>query len=138
MALQYSISVRNAQLDAVESTTGATAQLRLYSGSPPADCATAASGTLLATLTLPADWMSAASAGSKAKLGTWSGTGAAAASTGTDAGYFRILDSTGTTTHVQGTVTDAGAGGDLTLDNANIAQNQTITISTFTLTAGNA
>ncbi|MDV7392299.1 hypothetical protein RZS08_13125, partial [Arthrospira platensis SPKY1] len=87
---------------------------------------------------LPSDWMSAASAGSKARLGTWSGTGAAGAGSGTAAGYFRIFDSAGTTCHMQGTVTITGGGGDMTLDNPNIAQNQVVTVNTFTVTAGNA
>lgn len=135
MALQYSVAVRNAQLDAFETTTGASAILRILSGTVPANCATAQSGTLLASLSLPSDWMSAASAGSKALLGTWNDTSADA--TGT-AGYFRILDSTGTTCHAQGTITATGGGGDMTLDNTSIASGQTVTVTSFTLTAGNA
>lgn len=135
MALQYSVAVRNAQLDAFESTTGASAILRILSGTVPANCATAQTGTLLASLSLPSDWMSAASAGSKALLGTWNDTSADA--TGT-AGYFRILDSTGTTCHAQGTITATGGGGDMTLDNTSIASGQTVTVTSFTLTAGNA
>jgi hypothetical protein len=100
MALQLSTTVRNAQLDTWETTISTSPQLRIYTGSPPADCATAASGTLLATITLPSDWMAAASGGSKAKSGTWS---VAAGASGT-AGYYRIYDSTGTTCHEQGTV----------------------------------
>lgn len=134
MALQYSASVRNAQLDAVESTTGTAGLFRIYTGSAPADCATAASGTKLVEITLPSDWMAAASGGVKAKSGTWS---VSASATGT-AGYYRIYDSGGTTCHVQGTVTATGGGGDLTLDNVSIASSQTVTISTFSLTAGNA
>ncbi len=135
MAIQYSTTLRNNQLDQVESTTGTSAILRIYSGSAPANCAAAATGTLLAEMTLPSDWMAAASSGSKAKSGTWQDTSANA--TGT-AGYFRVLDSTGTTTHVQGTVTATGGGGDLTLDNTSIASGQSVTINTFTLSAGNA
>lgn len=134
MALQYSASVRNAQLDAVESTTGTAGKLRIYTGSPPADCATAASGSLLVDITLPSDWMAAASGGVKAKSGTWSAT---ASGTGT-AGYYRIWDSGVTTCHVQGTVTATGGGGDLTLDSTSITSGQTVTISTYSLTAGNA
>lgn len=134
MALQESIAVRNARLDAIETTIGTSARLRLYTGSPPADCATAASGSLLATLVLPSDWMSAASSGSKALLGSWTGTGSAAGS----AGYFRILDSSVTNTGLQGTVTATGGGGDLQLDNIVIANGQAITISSLTITAANA
>lgn len=135
MALQYSVAVRNAQLDAVESTAGTAALLRIYSGSAPANCAAAASGTLLAEMTLPSDWMAAASSGSKALAGTWQD--ASANATGT-AGHFRLYDSGGTTCHAQGTVTATGGGGDLTLDNVSIASGQSVTITSFTITAGNA
>jgi hypothetical protein len=53
-------------------------------------------------------------------------------------GIFRIKDSGAAACHVQGSITATGGGGDMTLDNIVIASAQTITISTFTLTAGNA
>lgn len=138
MSLQYSVTIRNNQLDQVESTTGTSAILEIRSGSPPASCAAADSGTLLCSMSLPSDWMAAASSGSKVKLGTWSGTGASGAGTGTAAGHFRVKDSTGTTCHIQGTVTGTGSGGDMTLDNNSIANGQSVTVSSFTLSRGNA
>ena len=135
MALQYSVTVRNAQLDAVETTVGTAPLLRIYSGSAPANCAAAASGTLLAEATLPSDWMAAASSGSKALSGTWQD--ASANATGT-AGHWRLYDSGGTTCHAQGTVTATGGGGDMTLHNTSIASAQSVTITSFTITAGNA
>lgn len=138
MAIQYSVTLRNNQLDQIESTTGASAKLRLYSGSAPANCAAAATGTMLVEMALPSDWMAAASSGSKAKTGTWSGVGTAGAGSGTSAGYFRVVDNAGTTCHVQGTVTITGGGGDMTLDNTNIATSQVVTVNTFNVTAGNA
>jgi hypothetical protein len=83
---------------------------------------------LLATITLPTDWMAAASSGTKAKAGTWSAT---ASGTGTAASW-RIYASNGTTCGIQGNTTD------MTFDNTNIASGQTVTVSGFTLTAGNA
>lgn len=135
MAIQLSASVRNARLDAIESTIGASAVLKIRSGAAPADVATADSGTVLATLTLPSDWMEAASAGTKAKSGTWQD--ASADATGT-AAHFRIYASDGTTAHLQGTVTATGGGGDLTLDNVSIASGQSVTITSFTLNEANA
>lgn len=137
MALQYSVAVRNAQLDAVESTVGTAAVLKLYdlTAGAPADCAAAITGTVLATITLPSDWMNAASSGSKTKLGTWQDSSADAAGT---ADFFRLFASDGTTCHAQGTVTATGGGGDLTLDNAVIASAQSVTINTFTISAANA
>ncbi len=134
MALQLSVAVRNAQADAFETTAGTAANLYIRTGAPPADCSTADSGTLLCTIALPTDYLAAASAGAKTKLGTWSAT---ASATGT-AGHFRIKDSSGTTTHMQGTVTATGGGGDMTLNNTSIASGQTVTVNTFTYTRGNA
>lgn len=134
MTLQYSVAVRNARLDTVESTTGASAKLYIYSGAVPANCAAADPAGLLATISLPADWMDVAASGSKAKLGTWS----VAASAAGNAASFRVKDTTGTTCHIQGTVTATGGGGDMTLNNINIASGQTVTVDTFTLTGGNA
>lgn len=135
MTVQLSTTVRNARLDTIESTIGTAAVLRIYSGAQPANCAAANSGTLLAEMTLPSDWMAAASSGSKALSGTWQDASANNAGT---AGHFRIYESTATTCHLQGSVTATGGGGDLTLDNTSIAAGQSITITSFTLTDGNA
>ena len=63
MAIQLAVSTRNAKLDAVETEIGASAILELRSGAAPTNVAAADSGTLLVSMTLPADWMAAASAG---------------------------------------------------------------------------
>lgn len=135
MAIQYSTTVRNAQLDALETAIGTAAVLKIRTGAAPANVGTADSGTVLASMTLPSDWLAAASGGSKAKSGTWQD--ASADATGT-AAHFRIYASDGTTAHIQGTVTATGGGGDLTLDNTSIASGQSVTISSFTLTAANS
>lgn len=135
MAFQFSTTARNAALDAIETAIGTSAVLKIRTGSAPADCATADSGTVLATLNLPSDWLAAASGGSKSKSGTWEDTSADAAGT---AGHFRIYASDGTTVHMQGTITATGGGGDMTLDNTSIASGQQVTITSFTLSAGGA
>lgn len=135
MAIQYSESVRNARLDAIETTIGASAILYMRSGAAPANCAAADSGTLIATLNLPADWMAAAVTGQKAKAGTWQDLAADNAGT---LGHFRIKDSTGTTTHMQGSITATAGGGDMEVDNTSVSAGQQVTITTFTLTSGNA
>jgi hypothetical protein len=134
MAIQLSVTVRNGRLDSLEGSVGTAPKLQIRTGAPPANCAAADAGTLLAEIDLPADWMAAAAGGSKSKLGTWS---AVAVGAGT-AGHFRVKDTSGTTTHVQGTVTITAGGGDMTVDNTNIAIGQTVTVNTFTLTDGNA
>jgi hypothetical protein len=135
MAVQLSIAVRDARLDAIETSIGASAILRIRTGPQPANCATADSGTVLAEMTLPSNWMAAASNGTKTIAGTWSDI--AANNTGT-AEHFRIYDSLGTTCGIQGSITATGGGGDMTLDNVSIATGQTITITTFTLTDANS
>lgn len=136
MAIQLSVGARNARLDSIETTAGTDAKLQIWTGSPPADCATTDSGTKLVEMTLPTDYMASAATGSKAKAGTWSGTGI----TGGDAGYFRLKPTTptGTNAIIQGTITATGGGGDMTLDNISIAASQTVTVNTFTLTDANA
>jgi len=133
MALQASTAVRNAMLDAIETTIGASPVLEIRSGAVPANAGAADSGSLLASMTLPADWMAAAANGSKALSGTWSDAAADASGT---AGHYRIKQ--GATTHLQGTVTATGGGGDMTLDNTSIATGQQVSITAFTLTQSGA
>lgn len=135
MAITLSAAIRNARLDAIESTIGTSAILRIRSGAPPATVATASSGTVLATCTLPSDWMAAASAGAKALSGTWQDTSADASGT---AGHFELVASDGTTVGMRGTVTATGGGGDMTVDNTSFAAAQAFSVTAFTLTDGNA
>jgi hypothetical protein len=131
MAIQYSVAVNNARLDSIETTVGTSPKLRIYTGAQPANCGTAASGTMLVEMALPSDWLGAASAAQKSKAGTWSGVAAA----GGTAAHYRIYDSAGTTCHEQGSV---GLGsGDLSLDNTNIANGQTVTVTAYQKNAAN-
>jgi hypothetical protein len=132
---QLSTTVRNAMLDQFETAIGTSPILKIRTGAAPSTCATADSGTVLATMTLPSDWMAAASSGTKALSGTWQDTSADA--TGT-AAHFRIYDSGGTTCHAQGDITATGGGGALEVQNTSFATGQSVTITSFTLTAGNA
>lgn len=133
MAIQFSTTVRNARLDAIETTIGTAPTLEIRTGAPPANCAAADSGTVIATLTLPSDWLAAASGGSKALSGTWQDASADAAGT---AGHFRVK--VGATCHIQGTCSATGGGGDMTFDNAVFALAQQINVTSFTLTDANS
>jgi hypothetical protein len=135
MAIQFSAAVRTARLDAIETAIGTSAIMKIRTGSAPANVATADSGTVLATLNLPSDWMAAASSGTKGLTGTWQD--ASADATGT-AAHFRIYASDGSTAHIQGTVTATAGGGDIELSSTSISAGQTVTITSFTLTDGNA
>lgn len=133
MAIQLSTTVRNARLDTIETTISTAPTLEIRTGAQPANCAAADSGTVLATMTLPSDWMAAASSGAKALSGSWND--ASADATGT-AAHFRIKQ--GATCHMQGSVTATSGGGDIELNNVSIASGQSVTITAFTLTDANA
>lgn len=135
MAVKFSVAVRNARLDALETAIGTSAVLKIRSGAAPTNITDADSGTVLATLSLPSDWMANAASGSKAKSGTWQDT--SADNTGT-AAHFRVYASGGTTQHIQGSITATGGGGDMTVDNTSFATGQSFTVTAFTLTDGNA
>lgn len=135
MTLQLATSTRNARLDAIETDVGTSPILKIRTGAAPANCAAADSGTVLATVTLPSDWMAAAASGSKAKSGTWEDASADAAGI---AGHFRLYDSGGTTCKMQGDITATGGGGSMTLDNVVLAAGQDFIITGFTITDGNA
>lgn len=135
MARKLHPTLRNAMADVYESTIGASPKLQLRTGAPPADCTAADTGTLLAECAVPADWLTAASGGAKTKLGSWSFTGLAAAGAGTNIGHYRLKDTAGTTCYDQGTVTVTGGGGDMEIDNTNIAQNQAGSVSNWSITA---
>jgi hypothetical protein len=135
MALQLAVSTRNARLDAIETDGGVSAIVKIRTGAQPANCAAADSGSVLATVNTPSDWMAAASGGTKAMSGSWADNSADA--TGT-AAHFRLYKSDGTTCIMQGSVTLTGGGGDMTVDNTSFATSQQFTITNFTLTDANA
>lgn len=133
MPMQFSAVSRNAALDAIETSIGVSPTLEIRTGAAPANCAAADIGTVLATMALPSDFMSAATAGAKGLLGTWQD--ASADATGV-AGHFRIKQ--GAMCHIQGGITASGGGGDMTLDNTSLAIAQAVSITAFTLTLGGA
>lgn len=134
MAVQFSTEYRNAAAGQFETTVGTSAVLKMFTGAQPANVGTADSGTELIEIDLPSDWLAAASGGSVAKSGTWQATADAAGT----AGYYRIYESDGTTCHMQGSVTATGGGGDMTVDNPVLAVDQTVTITSWSLTVGGA
>lgn len=132
MAIQFSTTVRNARLDAIETAISTAPTLEIRTGAQPANCAAADSGTVLATIVLPSDWLAAAASGQKAIAGgPWQDASADNAGT---AGHFRIKQ--GATCHLQGS---CGQGtGDMSLDNATLTAGQQFQVTAFTLTDGNA
>jgi hypothetical protein len=135
MSIQLGTTLRNAILDQIETTAGTSAVIKIWTGSAPANCGAADSGTKLVEFDLASDWAGNASAGSKSLSST--PLSATAANTGT-AGYFRLYDSTATICHMQGTVTATGGGGDATIDNTSITSGQTVQITSWSITAPGA
>jgi len=134
MAVQHSIAVRDAKLAAQEAAIGTAPLLRIRTGAQPANCAASRSGTILVSITLPSDWLTAPSSGAAAKAGTWS---AASIATGT-AAHYEIMDSTGTICHEQGSVSLSGGGGDMIIQNTSIVTPQVVTVTTYNVSQGPA
>ena len=108
--------------------------LRIYSGSAPANADDAASGTLLAELTLNATAFGAAAdlnPGARATANAITGDTSANA-TGT-AGYFRLVRADGTF-QIQGDVTATGGGGALELNTTSIVAGVQVDVTSLTFT----
>lgn len=131
MALGYDASIRNAQLDEVTARAGASALLRIYSGSRPATGGTAT--TLLAQLTCSATFAPAATGGVLTVNAVTQDSSADATGTAT---WFRIVQSNGTTFVMDGDVGTSGS--DLNLNSTSITAGGSVAITSFTITAGNA
>lgn len=126
MAFQYGSVLRNNQVATIQTTVGASGVLKIFSGAEPANCAAADPTGLLATITLPASFLTS-SGGVTTIAGSWT---VAASGTGT-AATFRMYDGSAVC-HVQGNTTT-----DLVLNNTSITTGQTVTVTSFTVTAGN-
>ena len=133
MSIQLSTAVRNARVDAIESTVSTAPKLQIRTGPQPATCALADTGTLLVEIACPSNWLSDATLGIKTLAGVWTGTAVAVGV----AAHFRLKDTGGTITHIQGTVTGIGGGGDIILDNPSLVTTQTVNLLAFTLTDAN-
>lgn len=134
--MQFSAHVRNARNDAIETAIGASAILLIRTGNAPVNCAAADSGIVLASITLPVVWAAPSDGGVKLKSGLWQTI--TALETGTP-GHFRIYDSAGIDCHMQGSVGSNPLGGfDMTISTATITVGQTVTVTGFAITDGNA
>jgi hypothetical protein len=130
MALGYLEQLRNDQLDEITATVGASGLLRIYDGSRPATGGAAT--TLLAELTLNATFAPAAASGVLTLNAITADASANATGTAT---WFRIVTSGGSF------VMDGSAGTsgtDLVLNTASIVTGANVSISSATITAGNA
>jgi hypothetical protein len=139
--LKLGTAMRNARLTAAENLIGANGNIAIYSGTTAAACSAAnPAGELVewdfsgpSLFATPANGvMTAESTATGAMSATATAAGAAAS--------FRIFSATGTrdgtTCVMQGTVDESNA--DLVFNNKTFATGQTIQISAFSLTDGNA
>lgn len=133
MALKLSTTVRNAMLDAITTAAGASALLRIYSGTRPADPSASITGTLLGTLTCGSTFAAAASGGVLTLNAITSDSAADATATAT---HFRLWKSDGTTAVIDGDVGTSGS--DLNLNTTSIVTGGPIAVTSFTITAPNA
>ena len=133
MALKMSAAVRNAMLDAITTQVGTTAKLRIYSGTRPANVAASITGTLLAELTCNATFAPSASGGVLTLNSITSDSSADATGTAT---HFRLWNSAGSTAMVDGDVGTSGS--DLNLNTTSIVAGAAVSVTSFTITAGNA
>lgn len=136
--LKYSVAAKNAKLGAtgLRAYIGTSALLKLYDGSQPASPDTAVSTqNMLCSLTCNATAFGSEGSGVLTAGAISSGTGAAAAGTGTNSTWFRLFKSDGTTAVLDGTVGTSSA--DLILNNVSIATGQSVSVTAFTITEGN-
>lgn len=127
MTFRFGATLRNNQVSQIQTSVGASGTLKIFSGAEPASCAAADPAGLLATIVLPAAFLTS-TGGVTTIAGSWS---VAASATGT-AACFRMYDGSAVC-HVQGNVTT-----DLVLNNTSITSGQTVQVTSFTVTAGNA
>lgn len=131
MAIQYSLTHRTNAMTQLNADIGPNAVIKIFTGSVPANCGTADTGTTLVTF--------AGNAGGFGTIASQVLTASAVASTTASAtgtaGYYRIYPSAATTTNavVQGTVGTSGA--DMIVTNTSIASGQTCNFTSLTVTA---
>lgn len=131
MAIQYSLTHRTNSMSQLNTDIGANAVIKIFTGTPPTNCGTADTGTLLVTFA-----GNAGGFGTAASQVLTASAVASANATGTGtAGYFRIYPSAATTTNavVQGTCGLSAA--DMILTNTSITSGQSCNFTSLTVTA---
>jgi hypothetical protein len=134
MAIRLSVGLANFALDSgLQTAFDTTGRINVYTGAQPATPDTAASGTLLGTLTLSSDAFAAAASKAIALNAVTSDTSADA--TGT-AGYCRFYRTGDTAPGSAGNGTtdrrmDLLIGTDIAIDNASVVTGGTIALSAW-------
>jgi hypothetical protein len=126
---QWATVIRNMWIASVETTVGPSPIMKIRTGSPPVSCEAADTGTVLSTVNVPADWLSAPTSGAASKLGVWEDIDIDADGT---AGHFRLY-SAGGTCYLQGTVGLAGT--DMTVSSIAFAAGDQFTVGSLIATS---
>lgn len=132
MVVQWADDVRAAAAAAIPDTIGAAPVVQIRTGSKPANCAAARTGTLLVEVDCPATWLVPGAAGVLVIDGLWEALGIAAGT----AGYFSIM--VGSACKGQGSISASGGGGDMIVDDVVVAVDETFRVTQFTVTLGGA
>lgn len=109
--------------------------IEIRTGAQPASVGTAASGTLLGTLTLSATAFGAATTASPSVATANAITSDTSADATGTAGWFRAYG-TGPTAVIDGSITATGGGGDMTLDSVSIVAGGTVAVTSWTVSLG--
>lgn len=131
MTVGMATGLRNARLDAITTFAGNSGKLRIYNGSRPATGGTAT--TLLAELTCNATFAPAASGGVLTLNAITGDTAADATGTAT---WARLVKSDGTTFVMDLSVGTSGA--DVNLNTTSLVAGAAVTVTSATITEGNA
>ena len=128
MAKRANTAIKNSTTDNLAANFNA-GKLRGYTGTQPASGDDAMNGTMLFEITLPNPAFGAASGGVASKAGTWQVSAVAAGVVQS----ARML-SGDLAKSIDYAVTITGGGGDMEVQNTNIANGQQVTVTTATLT----
>lgn len=131
--MSYSTELRNAKLDANTTVIGNGGKLEIYAGSDVAGTV-GAEGTLLAVFTLGSPFAPAASGGVQSPTLPAATTGVAAGT----AGWARITKADGTTAVMDRTVGLSGSGAHIILNTLTISVGVAVSVTGWTITAGEA
>jgi hypothetical protein len=135
MTLSYSNELKNGQQDLITTKVGANGFVNYYDGARPTNADTAISSqNLLVQFALGAVLGGASVNGVLTASAIADAAGKAIAGTGKSATWFSLTKADGTRV-IDGTL--AQSGGDITIDNPSIAQNQAVSLTSLTLTNPN-
>lgn len=135
MAVRLNDGLANSWLDSLFNSGAGQSILdsgfaEFYTGAQPASANDAASGTLVASCSLPADACAAAASRTVAKNGTWEDLSANNAGT---IGWVRFRNAADTR-RIDCDVTATGGGGTVTVDNPTLTAGQQFTVTSMNFT----